>query len=236
MLTSLILPCYNPQPGWDATICREYTAFCKAIGATATELIIVFDGSSSNVTEVQLQAIRSTVPDVIFVFNDVNRGKGYATRAGVSKASGDIIIYTDVDFPYTTKSMAQIYAKLAAHECDLAVGVKDAAYYSHVPPVRRIISRGLRLFTGALLSMPVTDTQCGLKGFRRSVAATFLSTTIDRYLFDLEFVYKAFHRSGIKVLAVPVALKDNIVFRSMNYQILLPEMLNFLKIFFNRGR
>ena len=84
--------------------------------------------------------------------------------------------------------------------------------------------------------MPITDTQCGLKGFTRRAAPTFLSTTIDRYLFDLEFVYKCFQSKQYRVQAIPITLKENVRFRRMNYRILLPEMANFVRLLFNKNR
>ena len=86
----------------------------------------------------------------------------------------------------------------------------------------------IRLF----LSIPITDTQCGLKGFNRKVSPLFLSTTIDRYLFDLEFIKKAFKTKQYSIQAIPIRLNDNVVFSKMNYKILLPEMINFVKLLF----
>ena len=80
--------------------------------------------------------------------------------------------------------------------------------------------------------MPVTDTQCGLKGFKRAVAPLFLATTIDRYLFDLEFVRNCYKSKKFRVQAIPVELNENVHFRKMNFRILLPEMFNFIKLLF----
>ena len=114
----------------------------------------------------------------------------------------------------------------------MAIGIKNDAYYAHVPLVRRYISRYLQFFTRVFLSMPVTDTQCGLKGFKRAVAPLFLATTIDRYLFDLEFVRNCYKSKKYRVLPFPVTLNENVHFRKMNFRILLPEMFNFIKLLF----
>ena len=74
---------------------------------------------------------------------------------------------------------------------NVVIGVKDQSYYDHVPPLRRSISRVFRFFVRSLLRIPTDDTQCGLKGFDQVGKAVFLKTTIDRYLFDLEFVFLA---------------------------------------------
>ncbi|WP_345083524.1 glycosyltransferase [Nemorincola caseinilytica] len=235
MPVSLILPCYAPQPGWEQIVRSGAEAFRQVIGEQM-ELILVLDGRSDTVTDATLQWLKDNLPYLQVIQYDENMGKGYAIRQGVTAAGGDIIMYTDIDLPYTLASMEAVYRRLHNNECDIAAGVKDEAYYSHVPAMRRIISRGLRFFTRSLLSMPITDTQCGLKGFRRSAAEVFLSTTINRYLFDLEFIYKGCCDKRYRVMAIPVTLRDNITFRRMNYRILLPEMADFMKLLLNRPR
>jgi glycosyltransferase involved in cell wall biosynthesis len=233
MPVSLILPCYKPQQGWDEIVLREYALFCEAIQQTV-ELIIVFDGQSDEVTDGTIDKLKKNILGLVIISYPNNMGKGYATRKGIAAATGEIMLYTDVDFPYSTESMALVFNKLYSKECDIAVGIKNEDYYRHVPAARRTISKGLRLLTGGLLSMPVTDTQCGLKGFNQVAKVAFLHTTINRYLFDLEFIYKSYRSGAYKIAAIPVALKEGTRFRKMNYRILLPEMLNFLRLLTNR--
>jgi glycosyltransferase involved in cell wall biosynthesis len=235
MPVSLVLPCYNPQPGWEEVVHAGYLSFAGHID-TEAELILVLDGKSNTVQTGAVEKLQRLIPSLKVISYEQNRGKGYATRKGVAAASGDIIIYTDVDFPYSAESIYAVYDQLQNNECDVAAGVKNDAYYDHVPVMRRVISRVLRFFIRLFLAMPITDTQCGLKGFRRTAAATFLSTNIDRYLFDLQFIYSCFRNKQLRVKAIPVTLKDNVRFRSMNYRILLPEMLNFARLLFTKNR
>ena len=78
--------------------------------------------------------------------------------------------------------------------------------------------------------MPITDTQCGLKGFKSEVKPVFLATTINRYLFDLEFIRNAYNIGNYQICAIPITLNPGVHFRPMNYKVLLPEMFNFIKI------
>ena len=235
MSVSVILPCYNPQPGWEQVIFKEFGLFASRV-AVPVELILVMDGLPHKRPDIvaALSALSTAMPNITVIQYDTNRGKGYATRKGVEAAKGAIILYTDVDFPYNTDSILDVYRKLEADECDVAAGVKDNEYYAHVPVVRRLISRILRFFIRLFLSMPVTDTQCGLKGMRRNAMDVFLSTRIDRYLFDLEFIYKCFSGGKLRVQAVPVRLKEEVQFRKMDYRILLPEMVNFIRLVLNK--
>lgn len=234
MVISLVLPCYNPPRDWEHIIHGQYTAFQKKV-AEQVELVVVLDGTSGHIKDEDCKYLEQHIPSVKLISYPVNRGKGYAIRQGVSAATGDIILYTDVDFPYTIESMLAVYEPLRSNECDVAVGVKNDTYYAQVPFMRRLISKYLRFLISVLLSMPITDTQCGLKGFKRAVAPVFLKTTIDRYLFDLEFLKKCFKSRQWRVKAIQVTLNEDVHFRKMNYQILLPEMANFLKLLINKG-
>lgn len=231
MAVSLVLPCYNPPKDWEQNVCSSYRVFCGRTGEDA-ELVVVLDGAGSTVANEALTFLSQNISHLKVVQYEENRGKGYALRKGVEVVTGDIIIYTDVDFPYTMDSMCAIYDGLNNNEFDVGVGVKNDAYYAHVPYVRKVISRFLRLLIRVFLSMPVTDTQCGLKGFRSPVASLFLKTTIDRYLFDLEFIRNCFKAKEFRVQAVKVALNENVRFRRMDYRILLPEMINFIRLLF----
>ena len=195
------------------------------------ELIIVVDGHTSAVNESELQTLREAVPMLQVIKYEVNRGKGFALRTGAARAKGERIIYTDIDFPYTPGSFRAVYELLRQDRADVAVGVKNDDYYRSVPRVRRAVSRCLRFAIGVFFSMPVTDTQCGLKGFNRKALPLFLNTTIDRYLFDLEFIRSCYKsREKIRVSPVQIQLNNNVHFRRMNYRILSSEALNFLKL------
>lgn len=231
MLVSLVLPCYNPPPGWEQTIYTRYYEFCRLIGEE-TELLVVMDGKGNRDYDDALAFLEKTIKNLKLIRYDENKGKGYAIRQGVAAATGDLIIYTDVDFPYTPESMLAVYSGLKNDEYDVGLGVKNDSYYARVPFLRRIISRFLRMMIRLFLSMPVTDTQCGLKGFRKNVAPLFLQTTINRYLFDLEFIRNCYKGKKFRVKAIPVVLNENVHFRKMDYRILLPELLNFVKLLF----
>lgn len=224
---TIVLPCYNPQPQWVERITGEYTRITAMLGVQVA-MIVVNDGST-NVTENDIATLRDAIPAFQYVSYNINRGKGYALRQGVAVADTEIVIYTDIDFPYTTESVAAIYRTLNKDDFDVAAGIKNEQYYMQVPPARRYISKLLRGMIGVFFKVPVTDTQCGLKGFKKHVKQEFLDIDIDRYLFDLDFI-KRVHKKRYKIKAVPVQLNEHVVFRRMSYKLLLPELINFIKI------
>jgi glycosyltransferase involved in cell wall biosynthesis len=230
-MTSLdiILPAYNPLPGWEEVVIGRFQSLVKALPEVKIRLFIVNDGSSRLAENESLRILLHVIPDLQWISYAENRGKGYALRQGVKKSSADYVIYTDIDWPYTEESMIGVVRTLISAG-DAVIGKRDENYYTYLPPARRRISRLLRSFNAKLLRLKVDDTQAGLKGFRKNVKDIFLSTTIDRYLFDLEFIYLISAKKEIKVVGCPIALRPGITFSKMNRKILFQEARNFLKI------
>lgn len=220
-----MLPCYNPPKGWKENIVANYTA----IKATQdlVELIIVNDGSTT-VDVAGATAFFNRHEGIVFRSYTTNMGKGYALREGVKLAQGALIVYTDIDFPYTHESFNAILLALQQN-ADVAIGIRGAEYYTHLPKLRVYISKFLRFLIRTMLRIPTDDTQCGLKGFNQKGKEVFLQTTINRYLFDLEFVFLS-ARNKLNIKTVEVELREGILLSTMRMGVLLQEGGNFLSV------
>ena len=225
---SIVLPCFNPIDGWLTTIATSLDSIERE--KIDSELIIVNDGSSKNFEEQLVRNFFSQRSNAKIISYNENRGKGYALRQGVENALGDIIIYTDIDFPYTHQSFLKILNTLRDNSCDVAIGIRSEEYYAHLPKMRVRISKLLRFMIRKFLRIPTDDTQCGLKGFNQKGKEVFLRTSIDRYLFDLEFIFLA-ARKKVALKTVVVELRPGIELSYMRWGILMQEFGNFLKIF-----
>lgn len=225
---SIILPCYNPIEGWHEII--EKNIETNFASLENFELIIVNDGSFRNFRKEETKKTFSKYPFVKILSYNENKGKGGALRHGVNAAKGEFIIYTDIDFPYTSESFLKIYAALKNEKADVAVGIRGEEYYTHLSRTRVRISKLLRWFIKKFLRIPTDDTQCGLKGFNQRGKEVFLKTTINRYLFDLEFIFLA-AKNKLRITTVEVELRSDVQLSIMNSKILLQEFGNFLKIF-----
>jgi len=225
----IILPAYNPLPGWESVVINRYLSMKNRLAGITLHLIIVNDGSERIDESGALKILKAHVPELIWISYVKNRGKGHALRQGIASSTSDFIIYTDIDWPYMEESMVDLINTLLK-DADAVIGVRDEAYYAHLPLARRRISKILRKINGKVLHLKVDDTQAGLKGFRKNVKDLFLSTSINRYLFDLEFIYLLSGKKEIKMIGYPIALRPGITFSKMNRKILFQEAKNFLKI------
>ena len=225
-----MLPCYNPVEGWEQVVQQSLSALEEAIPGMEIFPILVNDGSSSGISASHISFLQEAFPNLLYLENEQNRGKGFSLRKGVSNSHNPICVYTDIDFPYTLESIIGLLHFLRQESVDIAVGIKDESYYSHLPKGRIFISKGLRWMARSFLNISITDTQCGLKGFNEKGREVFLTTQIERYLCDLEFIFLADKHSDIQMQSYTISLKPGVEFSSVNPRILMREGWNFLQI------
>jgi glycosyltransferase involved in cell wall biosynthesis len=229
----IVLPCFNPLSGWEDRIISVFKELCSELPDVKLACILVNDGSVEGIGESEINKIKQSIHYLQYISYQTNRGKGYALREGVKLSSAEIVIYSDVDFPFTTASVIRIWNVLRNDETDIAAGVLNKDYYKNVPAGRRMISKCLQWMTRALLRTRISDTQRGLKGFNEKGKQIFLKTKIDRYLFDLEFIYLASKReSNCRLIPIQVELNEHVTFSKMKTAVLMQESWNFVKLFF----
>lgn len=230
---SIVLPCYNPPKEWaEQVVASMGYLHSKLDGKVSNlELIIVNDGSTTNVSDSNVKKIQSAVNATMISYEE-NRGKGYALRQGVAKVTQDLIVYTDIDFPYQEDSVLSIVESLLQGN-EVVLGHRGKDYYDKTPWFRKVVSKTLRWTLKVFLRLPTDDSQCGLKGYNKAGAQVFLDTKIDRFLFDLEFIKLAAKRKK-KIALVTVELKPNVVFSKVSLGVLLREFGNFLRVLFRK--
>lgn len=230
----IVLPCFNPPVGWHTLLLSEIAALQNRFPEYRLKVILVNDGSAKGIAQAQIDDLQSRMDCFAYIDLTMNKGKGYALRSGFENTGEGIMLFTDIDFPYTTDSTAGLINKLLRDEADIIVGSRDVEYYKNVPPFRARLSRIVKKLVQKTISLPVSDTQCGLKGFNGKGKQVFLKTTINRYLFDVEFLYLASKDKSISIKTTEAKLKEGVVFSKMNLKILITEGFNFLKILAKR--
>jgi glycosyltransferase involved in cell wall biosynthesis len=115
---SLIIPIYNEE--------RNLPAFLRLLDANAfilqTELIFVDDGSSDASASI-IEAHRFQHSSLLIRLKR-NAGKGAAIRAGILRASGDVIGIQDADFEYQPADINQLLEAMISGKCDVAFGAR----------------------------------------------------------------------------------------------------------------
>jgi dolichyl-phosphate beta-glucosyltransferase len=186
---SLIIPTYN-QRGRTVRALTDAKAFLAARYGDQAELIVVDDGSEPD------KAMRpeDLPPGTIFVGLPQNLGKGGAIRAGVAKARGTYIVFTDSDLPFSLEPLTTTLAWLA-DGADLVIGDRlhpDSVAAIEVTPTRRLSSVVYTWMVQNLLGLDYPDTQCGYKGYRAAVAKDlFGALEVTSFAFEAEILLRA---------------------------------------------
>ncbi len=221
---SIILPLYKPKSDWAAALIGNIQEVTNALPTVRIQFIIVNDGfeTSSNLDIFDL--LSEAYGNLFFISYSNNMGKGYALRTGVNAAEAPLVITTDFDFPYTTSNIVEVYHSLVKG-ADVVAGKRCNQYYLNLPLRRKLISKSCMLLNWLLLNLPDCDTQSGLKGFNERGKKLFLSTKVNRFLVDTEFLVLAYKRR-LLVSIIELQLKPAIRFSSMSIKILFTEMKN----------
>lgn len=229
----LVLPCYNPPKGWEQRVIAHFKEVEGLFPAVRFHLFIVSDGSRRGYEPDTLERLRQALPETCIVDYQPNRGKGYALREAVKHCTSPHIIYTDYDFPYTNESFGRMVGALL-DGADVVVATRDKSYQDNLPPFRQTLSKLSHLCNTWILGIRVKDTQGGMKGFSRKGQAIFLTTRINSFLFDTEFIYKASRRKDVDLRTIDALIKEGLAVSDMGFKVLRREALNFLSILFHK--
>ena len=192
---SLILPCYNEADRLPATL-ATYLAHLPD-GPDDAEVLVVDDGSADATAKVA-----GAIGDarVRVIRTRPNHGKGFAVRTGMLAATGDLLVFTDADGAYVPGDLDQAVRALAVAPVAIGTRGPDAS----APLIRRVASRAFNQALHLLSDLPFTDTQCGLKAFRREAAQQlFGRAKVNGFAFDVELLLLA-RQLGLPVAEVPV--------------------------------
>jgi dolichyl-phosphate beta-glucosyltransferase len=206
---SIVIPAFNEAERIAASL-AEVIAFAGRY-TCVIEIIVVDDGSTDATAElVAAAAERANAnggPRLRLVRHEVNQGKGASVRTGFQHAVGDIVLFSDADLSAPITEMPLLIEPIAAGECDIAIGSR-ALDTSRIELrqglLRRNAGRAFNLMVRLMTGLPLQDTQCGFKAFRRSAAEpVFAVQRVDGFAFDVELLYIA-RRYGLRTRELSV--------------------------------
>ena len=199
---SIVIPAFNEAQRLPTTLTKIH-AYAKRTFDNY-EIIVVDDGSKDQtVTIAQINGCK-------VLRNLENKGKGYSVKRGMLSAKYETILFTDADLstPITEldKFLPLLEEKdflIASRNCVGAKRLEDQGTIRKV--MGKVFSIAVRLIAGC----NVTDSQCGFKVFKRSVAQeVFSRQTFEGFSFDVEILHIA-ERLGFSFKEVPVIWKND---------------------------
>jgi glycosyltransferase involved in cell wall biosynthesis len=199
--TSILLPAYNEASRIEHCL-REVD---RAVGAftRSYEIIVVEDGSIDGTARIVANLSR-TVAHLRLLHSANRLGKGKAVKRGLKAATGDIVIFMDVDLSASLRFLPRI-AELAKTTRGLVIGsrhVKGSRVRRSL--VRSVSSLAYNLLVRLVFHDGVRDHQCGFKAMSREVAE-FLrkNAKSEGFFLDTEMILLC-RMHGIPVVEVAV--------------------------------
>lgn len=164
---SVVVPFFNEAGNATALAARVRAVFAK-MPDRAYECVFVNDGSQDGTGE-ELARIAAADERVRVLHFRQNCGQSAAIYAGMQAARGDLILTLDGDLQNDPADIPRVLELLKT--CDCVYGVRVNRQDSWVRKVSSWVANRARNWA---LNDGISDTGCGLKGFRRDCLPHFV--------------------------------------------------------------
>jgi len=169
MKLSVIIPVYNEE----ATVIELINRVKKVkLNKVEKEIIVVDDGSIDKTSKL-LESIKS----IKIISYERNKGKGFAVRTGVNKATGDILLIQDADLEYDPNDYAKLLKPILEKKTKVVYGSRLKKYplvftgKNKTPlPFHLVANKLLTALTNLLYGSKLTDMETCYKVFTKEVA------------------------------------------------------------------
>ena len=237
-LVSILVPVYNLEEKIVSNISfliERVSSFLDNI-----EIIISDDGSIDNTKNVVENFINNfdyslhqNIKKIIGIYNKENHGKGYALKRATEVSNGEYIVFCDADMEIDPIQIKVFFEIMERENADVVIGSKrhkdSKVNYSNI---RKVISFVYFLFVKIFFSLPIQDTQTGLKLFKRdSIINIFPRVLVKAFAYDLE-VLVACHANNKKIVSAPVIINPNRHFGFIRFSILCRTFIDTMAIFY----
>lgn len=227
---SVIVPAYKCS-----TIIRDLEAinnYLKDLNRPY-ELICVIDGLSSKKDMTYQLAQKCRKFGVKVYYYENNQGKGYAIRYGMARATGDVIAFIDAGSDLHASGIGLALEHMKWYQADIIVGSKrHRASKVDYPFRRRILSWIVQRGTRFIFGFNVSDTQTGLKVFRREVLEDVLPRLlVKRWAFDVEILAVSYRQGFQKIYESPIELQFNGM-STLNWKSIFNFAIDYLAIIY----
>ena len=230
---SVVMPVYNLS----ATIEGNLVATAELFDSHSilAELVPVDDGSADGTADAIRRAAARQYSHVVVkpVFCERNGGKGAALKAGFAASTGEYVMLLDGDLDIHPKQTPWFFEQVAKNGADIVVGSKrHRRSVVQYPWHRRVVSWVYFTLVRMFIGLPLTDTQTGMKLFRRQVLGDALARMLVKtYAFDLELLAIA-HERGARIAEAPVVIRFGNKFGALSPTTVKTMALDSLAVFY----
>ena len=199
---SILIPVYNEEKTIEKLVKRVYGV---NLGKVKKELIVILDGPKDN-TEVILNMIKDKY-NLNLISYKKNKGKTWAIRQGIKKATGDVIVIQDGDLEYDPNDFKKMLKEMNKDEVKVVYGsrrlMKDNVQYSGLSFYLGGLS--LTVLANLLYGTRITDEPTCYKMFDSKLLKS-VNLKTERFEFCPEVTAKV-SKLGHKIYEIPISYK-----------------------------
>lgn len=185
----IAVPCYNEERR------LRPERFLSLAAEDDITLLFVDDGSTDRTPEVLRALVARLGGKGDRLGLERNSGKAEAVRRGMLHAldrGAAVVGYVDADLSTPVEEVLRLVGEMRSRSVSVVMGARVAMLGAHIERrlLRHYVSRVFATVASLVLGIPVYDTQCGAKLFRRSdVLGDALATPFtSRWAFDVELI------------------------------------------------
>lgn len=161
-LLSIIVPVYNEEPQLEEVLDRLYR-----VDYTPREIILVDDFSSDGTR--RILAGYENRDDTTIIYQEQNRGKGFAIRTGLKSAHGEIVIVQDADLEYDPEDIPSVVRPIVEGKTEVCYGSRFQGGLERMAVPNRIANWLLAKLTSWMFGVKLSDEATAYKAFRKSL-------------------------------------------------------------------
>lgn len=227
---SVIMPAFGLESVIENNIERVYSLL---IGNIAFEILPVDDGSGDKTADSISRAAAKHPDEIHPVYVKINSGKGNALKQGFAASTGSHILLLDADLDLSPERISTFFDVMQQEKAAIVIGSKRHPQSTiDYPWHRRLASAVYYTIVYLLVGLPVSDTQTGMKLFRREALQwSFDRMLVKAFAFDLEVLSIA-HSKGFKVAEAPILMQFGNKIGCLSWRNIKQVMIDTLAIFY----
>lgn len=165
---TIVIPAFNEADVIGKTVDLIKAKEAEAAKAGSRLEVLVVDNNSSDETGKIAEAAGARV------ISEPRQGYGYALRAGLNAAEGDIVIMGDADLTYPLEDFLEFSKPILDGGYDMVIGNR---YHRRIEkgalkPINQFGGRVLSIIGNRLFGTQIRDWHCGMRAFTKEAIIT----------------------------------------------------------------
>lgn len=204
---SVVIPTYNEENNVPVLLDKTH-CILKAAGISH-ELIVVDDSSKDN-TRSRIKELQKTIPQIVLIERDMERGLATAMIRGYTAAHGKLLAAMDADLAHDPEYLPKMVHLLDNGHADFVIGSRylPESRFEGKPLINKITSLIGQWLVKLMLKMQIKDTSNNYRVFNRTVWETIKdSLHPEGNIMLTEIVYRA-SKNNFVIQEVPIVYQE----------------------------